>query len=101
MIQVKFVPRPFLPAVLASALIASVDVIPAKANLTLGHPIITDKQNDSRNPDHPIDHADRFVMDGHREIAPTVKSLVLLIHRFRNPLIKQREGAAHRSDMDR
>lgn len=101
-VQVEFVPRPSLAAILAGALIAGIDVISAKANLALGHPIITDQQNDPRNPDYPVDHAYGLIMHGNRQIAPALKieSLVLLVYRFSNALIQQGEGAANGSNMD-
>jgi hypothetical protein len=102
-VQVEFVAGASVAAILASALIASIDVISTKANLTLGHTIITDEQNHPRNPDYPIDHAHRFVVDSDRQVAPTleIESLVLLIYRFSNALVEEGEGATDRSDMDR
>lgn len=103
MVEVEFVPRPSVAAILAGALIAGIDIIAAKANLTLRYPIIADEENDPRNPDDAIDHAHGFVMHGDRQIAPAfeIERLILLVYRFSNALIKEGEGAAHRSDMDR
>ena len=102
-VKIEFVPRPSLAAILAGALVAGIDVISTKANLTLGHTIITDEQNHPGNPDYPVDHAHRFVVYSDRQIAPALKieSLVLLIYRFSDALVEEGEGAAHRSDMDR
>lgn len=103
MIQVEFVPRPSVAAILASALIAGINIIATKANLTLGHAVITDEQNHPWDPDYPIDHAHRFVVHSDRQVAPALKieSLVLFIYRLSDPLVKEGKGAAHGSNMDR
>ena len=103
MVQVEFVSGPSLAAILANALIAGVDVIATKANLALGHPIITDEQNHPGNPDYPIDHAYGLIVHRNREVAPAleIKSLVLFIYRFGNALVEEGEGAPHGSNVDR
>jgi len=102
-IQVELMARPSLTAVLAGAFVPGVNVVSAEANLALGYSVITHQKDDTWNPNRPIDHADRFVMHGYREVTPTfeIKGLVLRIHGFGDSLVKQDESPAHRGDVDR
>ena len=55
MIEIELLARQPPTAVLASALIAGVDVIAAKTDLSLGHPVVSDEQNHPRYPDYSVD----------------------------------------------
>ena len=55
MIEVELMAGQSAPAVLAGTFIPSVDVVSAETYLTLGHAIIGDQQDHSRNPDNTID----------------------------------------------
>ena len=103
MIQIEFMPRPSLTAILAGAFVTGIDIIAAEAHLPLGHPVITNEQNNPWNSDCSIDHPDRFFVQGHGQIAPAgkIKCLVLLVHSFGDALIEQSECPAYRSDVNR
>lgn len=103
MVQVEFMSRIFPPAILTGTLISRIDIKAAKPDLSLGDSVIPDKKNNSRHPDDPVNQPDIFVIHRNREITPALKieRLILVVHRVRNPLIKERKGTTHRRDVDR
>jgi hypothetical protein len=63
-IEVEFLTRESPATVLADALVPGVDIIPAKADVALGHPVITYQQNDPRNADNAVHQTYRFIVGG-------------------------------------
>ena len=101
-VEVKLLSGKPAATVLAGAFISGVDVVPAEANLSFGHPIVTYQQDDPWNPDYAIDQTDGFVMDRDGEVAPTVeiKSLILLVNGSGDSLVQQNKGPTNRGDVD-
>jgi hypothetical protein len=64
MIEVKLVPRKAVAAVLASALISGIYIVPAEPHVPLWYPIISDQQNDSWNANDAVHQSDRFNVGG-------------------------------------
>jgi len=62
-IEIQFLSRQSSATVLARAFVSRVNVISAKANLSFGYPVVAHQQNNTRNPDHMVNQANRFVMD--------------------------------------
>ncbi len=102
-IEIEFLARQPPAAVLASQLIAGIDIKAAEANLAFGHAVVAHQQYHPRHANDAIDHADGLVVGGDRKIAPAVEieGLILFVYRFGDALVEQHEGALHRGDMDR
>lgn len=90
------------PTILARALVPCIDVEATEPDLAFWEAIKSNQKYHPRNPDRAVHQPQPFLMDRDRELTPTLKieGLILLVHRFDDALIKQREGASYRRDLN-
>src|SRR5437879_7428846 len=90
-------------AILASVIIARIDIESRKADVAFRHSFVGDEQQHSGNAHEAANHADTFVVHFDRQIAPAIKieCAVLLVNRTRNALVQECKGALNRSYVNR
>ena len=103
MIKIQLLPRQLSAAVLASAFVARIDIVPAETHVALGYAIVAHEQNDPWNTDNSIHQSDSLVMSRDRKVAPAleIECLILFVDRPRDALVEKHESAAHRCDVNR
>src|SRR6516225_210807 len=99
MVEIKLGSRQSSSAILASVVVACVDIKARESHMPLRHPFVSNKQQYARNAHESPNYADFFVVDLYREVPPTgeIECAILLVDGARNALVQQREGALNRS----